>query len=305
MEDVIKLVSNILVIIFLLAILLFVATWSGVIKCNMVPGWCDIYYPLVGGSPKTAIIYGNSGLGDPVLLKQIIISPEVHAFVQVDLIPVSQISLGNLKRYNLVIVEKAKYLSADKLKMFMDYVNQGGRLVWVGDAGTEGPSDEFLLEYELLGNNSEKKVGVWARKFGDEVINFQDFLGVKYLSNYCDEVLCPDASSYVGSVRLVVSNHPLVFGAAQKLAINVADENSFSIVETISSNAITEVASVDFGTISRGKNISEFGPTVPYIVVSGLGERVSYYSIPPEYLFLNNNYSIFVENLYSGMLGTN
>jgi hypothetical protein len=114
-----------------------------------IPGWCDAYYLVVrGGAPRVMIVYGPDGMGDPELLRAELANPQ-HAGVQAALERLDSVNLDNIKRYDLVIVEHARQISTGKLRMFMEYVNAGGRLVWTGDAGTVlAPGDSVVLAKE-------------------------------------------------------------------------------------------------------------------------------------------------------------
>ena len=58
------LVFKFLGVVVLVLVILFVATWGGLIECGSIPYFCDLY-DLVLGSPRVAIVFGDSGLGNP------------------------------------------------------------------------------------------------------------------------------------------------------------------------------------------------------------------------------------------------
>ncbi len=171
-------------VIVLAVVLLFILTWTGYVKCGSIPYWCDAYEAVLG-SPRVLIVYGDSGLGDPDQLKEILQSPKYVGATSVDTIHLDRISLGNLKDYKLVIVEHSRKISMDQLQMFVDYVNlNGGRLVWVGDAGVERGSDELST---LKDANASKDLitNAWSRAKEEEnnyvTLGFDEFLGLKYV----------------------------------------------------------------------------------------------------------------------------
>ncbi|MBI5553362.1 MAG: hypothetical protein HY917_01340, partial [Candidatus Diapherotrites archaeon] len=187
----VRLTIKIITLFALLVGLLFAASY--VFKCGVIPfpGWCELYYGTLhastGGQPEVLIVYGTSGLGDPGRLSFELSNPK-GARASVRELEVERISLNLLKQYDLVIVEKARMLSAMQLKMFMDYVNGGGRLVWTGDAGVESPEDDFLREFEdpKGDSNADTAVNPWARKLEGKTIRLDQFLSVQYQRNYCE-----------------------------------------------------------------------------------------------------------------------
>lgn len=140
-----KKLPHIIALALLIFILLFVLTKFGYIRCYDIPGFCEIYYAVVG-HPRVAIVYGDAGMGDPDLLRNVIIE-RTHIFP--DHIPLENlISGGILDQYQLVIVEKARKMDTAAMNAFKDYVTGGkGILVWVGDAGIElGDKDNICEE---------------------------------------------------------------------------------------------------------------------------------------------------------------
>ena len=303
--------ANFLVLLALIAVLLFVATWTGVIKCNAVPFWCDTYYALMG-KPKVLIVYGNEGLGDPELLQELLADP---AFVGVKptMLHIDRVNLGNLKPYALIIVERAKKIETRKLQDFIEYATSGGRLVWTGDAGTElGTGDDYLFADESPDANSKehKIIGPWTRKVGDTIVSFDQLISVNYKANYCKVKACQkDNSTSVGSLRPEPTReHPLIANLSTNLVLRVFDGEDFAIVNTTTGYVTTEVLTVDYGGQLFDAENKPLGSTSPMIVVSGVGERVAYYAMPPELfanpkLAQNQKYFSIVRNMHNGMLG--
>ena len=230
--DKLKVVWRIVFLLILVGVLFGVLTWTGIIKCNVIPGWCDVYFGVVrysqGGQPQVAIVYRegiilgqNPGLGNPQLLQQILADPRILG-VHADLVDIENLEIGNLKQYDLVIVEQARQIETKKLKVFADYVNQhGGRLVWTGDAGTVlGANDQYLyleqreggkalcedviknegltphdinrLRLDCIYARDATLISPWARVREDNsVLNFDQVLGVNYYGNYCELSTAP------------------------------------------------------------------------------------------------------------------
>ena len=96
------------VLIALVAIVVFLLTWTGVMKCSVIPGWCNSYYFLVrGGTPRILIVSGETGMGDPDLLAQTLGNP-TYAGIRATQGNIELVSLGNLKQYDLVIIVEAQ-----------------------------------------------------------------------------------------------------------------------------------------------------------------------------------------------------
>lgn len=297
-------------IIVLVIVLLFLLTWSGLVKCGDIPYWCDVYETVLG-SPRVLIVHGNSGLGEPEELKLLLQDPKRVAVNAVDISHIDRLSLGNLKRYQLVIVEKAKKMNLEQLSMFMDYVQlNNGRLVWIGDAGTERGEDE--LENEVDVNNNQLVLdNPWARAKENEtnysVLNFDEFLGLRYVGNYCKEFNCNEGSFSVGTMQTELTNsHPLIYGFSI-LEYRIIPERDFSLVKQFPNASNSNIVmSLDMGSKKEGIENS-FERYAPLIVTSGIGEKVAYYSFPLENFCKDNNYpnacNLLLKNMYYGMLG--
>jgi hypothetical protein len=310
-KDQIDLVLKFLGVIILLFVILFILTWSGVVKCkDFTPYWCSVY-DFVVGSPRVLVAYGDSGLGDPEKLELYLKSPDFVGVGSVSSQHIDKLFIGNLKQYKLVIVEHAKEMPAEKLLMFMDYVNKyGGRLVWVGDSGTGFPEDEVR---EIEDENSQKKLigNQWVRvvESGDEfkLVSFDEFLGIKYLDNYCNQINCTDAMMSVGRLEAeATGEHPLIYGSSPVLNFKIKKDRDFSLVRQIPNSPGGSMVVLNLNHLgsAAGKTV-QVPQNVPMIITSGtgLGERVAYYAYPPEYFLEDNNYFIYLKNLYYGMMG--
>jgi len=328
-EKIIKNAINVGFLLGLIFILLFVATYTGVMKCAQLPilgeGWCSVYWGVktyTTGAPKVLIVYGTSGLGNPVgfgngSLEEILSDPEILA-VHADTLPVDRVSFGTLRNYDIVIVDRARRIETREMRAFIDYATQptGGVLVWTGDAGTElGPRDQYLWTTDKDPDDDYNRViGPWSRRDGDQMILFDELIGVRPLDNnaitFCSFAGCKQSSStHVGSLEAEpTASHPLIRGISRTLPLYVFKGEDFAVVETISGAITTEVLSLDFGgdMTMPGHDLNQ---SVPLIVTTGIGERVIYYSMPPEY-FANprltaegkDPYFLPIENMYYGIL---
>ncbi|HLC93348.1 MAG TPA: hypothetical protein VJH23_06610 [archaeon] len=312
------------ILVVLLLALLGVLIYFRAVPCNSVhPVVCDVYYSLVaGGKPKVLIVHGESGMGNPEHLYDVLKSP--HFSARVALKDMQVVSLPVLMESQIVIVERARVMGIEDLKMFEDYVNRGGKLVWIGDAGTVAPDTESDLNYflkysERKSGGSPDYIGPWARKVGNKQLSFDYLLGVDYLADYCDTVKCSGDGSLVGHLDISGTDKELVNGISQALPFY----GNFSIVKQNDSAYQSALAYLDYGENLIGTPSSEnfwlkterqgFGRTLPLIVSSGFGGRVAYYAFPPEYVVSEKMpidkktgervaYWGIVENMYYGML---
>jgi len=293
-------------VVVMLVVILFILMWAGVVQCGQIPMGCEIYEAVLG-SPRVLIVHGDSGLGEPEVLKSILQDPQGVGVNAVDISHIDRISLGNLKRYRLVIVEKARKLTAEQLQMFIDYSTQtDGRLVWVGDAGAERGKDEVQNPGDInaLGDADNPWYRVIDKGDNFKPVAFDQFLGLKFVDNYCTEVDCMEVPFTVGVLNSEsTGNHPLIFGASAVLNFKISKEHDFSIVEQFPNASNSNVVlSLDLGGKLQGKE-NEIQRYVPIIATSGLGEKVAYYAYPPEYFVRDNNFFVYMKNMYYGMLG--
>jgi len=299
-------------ILLLIIVILFILTWSGVVKCkDLTPSFCDVY-DFVLGAPRVLIVHGDAGLGEPEVLREYLRNPQGVAVQNVDIQHIDRVTLGNLKSYKLVIVEQARKVSMDQLVMFMDYVNKyGGRLVWVGDAGVEFGDDETRIVNDV---NTAKKIldNPWVRVKENEndyqIISFDEFLGLRYVNNYCTEKDCAESAFSVGTLETeLTGEHPLIFGFSPVINFKIKKDRDFALVKQIpDSYSSNIIMTINFGGNIQGKK-GYLGKSAPMIVTSsvGMGERIVYYAYPPEWFISDNNYSsgILLKNMYKGLLG--
>jgi hypothetical protein len=137
-------------IVLLIFILLFVLVNFGYLRCCDIPGFCSVYYG-IKGYPRIVIVSADwdsldpgAGMGDPKKLMNAIID-RTHQFPdQMNLDDL--ITSGVLDKYQLVIVERAKKIDTPQFYIFRDYVMKGGKIVWIGDAGTELGDKDYTCE---------------------------------------------------------------------------------------------------------------------------------------------------------------
>ncbi|MEK6954779.1 MAG: hypothetical protein AABX01_07235 [Candidatus Micrarchaeota archaeon] len=158
-DDFKKEIPHIIVLAILVFILLFVVTKFKWVHCSQVPGdWCSIYCKMSGNS-RVAIVHGEGGLGDADELSRMITRNRIYTYVEP--LPMSRLSLGVLKGYELVIVEGAKRISPLQINALRDYASSGGSLLWVADSGTE----HYLTsnDYQDALNRNDTDPGYYER----------------------------------------------------------------------------------------------------------------------------------------------
>lgn len=124
---------HVAIFIGLVFALLFLLVNFGYLRPCDIPGFSGIYFA-IKGEPRVALVYGEDGTGDAKSLAALLAS-ESRVFptkIPVDLITDSAV----IDPYHVVIVEHARTMSTQTLRAFQQYVQKGGRLVWIGDAGT-------------------------------------------------------------------------------------------------------------------------------------------------------------------------
>lgn len=143
---------HIIAIVVLIFILLFSLVNFGYLRCDQIPGFCGVYYS-IKGEPRVAIVHGEGAIGNPELLRSSLPEATNKFPAWIDIENVN--SKGILEDYQLVIVEGPKQISTQTLRVFRDYVKGGGRLVWVGDAGTELGENDYVCR--------EPQIAYWAQ----------------------------------------------------------------------------------------------------------------------------------------------
>lgn len=143
--------THLVVLAVLVVVLLVVLTKFQWVHCSQIPGWCNIYCDVIVRShSQVAILYGpeGDGIGNPYIdpdhpgsLEEKIRSlrPDI-ALVP---IPVADLSQGLLRRYDVIILERAKTLTSLQTRVLSDYLERGGTLVMVGDSATVHTIDPY------------------------------------------------------------------------------------------------------------------------------------------------------------------
>ncbi len=307
---------HILTLIALIVLIIGILTWAGIIKCSVIPGWCGVYY-FVMGDPNILIVYGDTGLGDPFVLQKAIEHPQ-YLGKRADIVHLKNISPGYLKNYKLVIVDRAKIMSTEQMKLFIDYASPptNGKLVWIGDSGTVAvEGDELLLYSERHGSGENTVIGPWARKLnkddGNYMVQLDKLLSVEFIGNYCDVKDCKDDLPFIGYLRKAPGQtHDLILG----LDPNFEMRGNFSLVtkrfdsynnEVLTVDALSAIIDAKGDVNPKGTN---YGSTFTVIMISspsGLGESIVYYSIPPETFLMEGQPKktyLLIENMYYALL---
>ena len=305
---------HVIALVVLIAIILGIMTWAGIVKCSAIPGWCSVYY-LVAGEPNILIVYGEGGLGDPFLLEKAIEHPK-YLGKRAEMVQLKHISPGLLKNYKLVIVDRAKKMSTEEITLFIDYVAEGGKLVWIADSGTEPHEDDLmLLESDRSPGMGDAEIGPWARKQikddGNYSVDLDKLLSVSFIGNYCDVKTCQDELPFIGYFRKAPGpTHDLVKGLDPRFEMR----GDFSIVKKRLDKYNNEVLTVDaLSAIIDEKGIvkpkgTSYGNSFSIIMVSsasGLGETIVYFAVPPETFSMEGQEKktfLFVENMYYALM---
>lgn len=309
-------VWHIVMLVLLLGVALGALTWTGMIRCQQIPGWCGIYDPIylsMSGKREILIVHGDDGIGDYLELQKRLRDPKIIG-VQADLEHISRIGQGNLQNYDLVIVEHARTMSTKQMQYFIDFADSGGKLVWTGDAGTVlAPEDSMLFEDDLDENAGHVALSPWARRQGSNTVRLDLLISAEYLGNYCENSECGRQVPVGKMMAESTGEHQLIYGlgADQELYVSSTEPKAdFAIVSEPESIGSKRVLTLDYGTVMKTKDGKELGRYFPLIVTSGIGEKVAYYAQPPE-MFLGtiidyeNGYkrtigptSLFIANLY-------
>ncbi len=123
---------HVIVIILLVIVLLFVATKFGWMHCSQVPGWCNYYCKIEGSRTRVAVISDNTGFGDANAFVTLL-SKQKPDFVP-ERFPAKELSFGQLKAYDLVIVEGLRNVTPSQLSAIRKFLDGGGNMILVGDS---------------------------------------------------------------------------------------------------------------------------------------------------------------------------
>lgn len=196
-SPIIKALPHLIALVVLGFVLLFVLSKFGYVRACTIPVFSNVYYA-INGYPRVGIVYDPSedtdtmsyGTGDPELLYNTIIA---RTHVIPDMIPINQlIAAGLLTDYGVIIVEHAKQIDTPLLYGFKDYVTKGGKLVWIGDAGTQLNSErDYICEevkFEWLASTKVDKADR-CNQLPEDVTD-PVTKEVTYVRQYCTENRC-------------------------------------------------------------------------------------------------------------------
>ncbi len=266
----IRTVVNVALLLVGLVAILYLATKYGYIHCSALPHWCSIYSSINTALygrvyPSVAVLYGDEGLGDPDYIVKYF---REKCRMNVRGLDIDRVSLGNLQGYDVVVVERARYLTAAQLEMLWDFVAGGGKLVIIGDVGVEGPEEEYLTWKDLGEESREGIVNPWDRKRRDGVV--VDFgasvLGLRYLGNGGSE------GGFSGTVYF--EDDILTRGFPRSMDL----ETAFAATEVLNSSVFGPVTVA--AVIGDTKQVGDVKP--PYPAIVRIGYRVFFIAYPPE-----------------------
>jgi hypothetical protein len=269
-KEQIELGINAGILLLLIVASIYLATKYGFIHCSILPHWCSLYSKMntmIYGRvyPSVLLLYGDNGMGDPHLVERYI--RNVCRY-HIRAVPVSSVSLGNLQNYDVVIVEHARYLTAEQLASLWDFAAKGGRLVLIGDVGVDGPKDEFLTWKDLGEENKQGIVNRWDRKKPDgTIVDFgSSVLGLRYLGV---------SGKKGGLTGMVYFNEDMLTdGLPRSLELR----SPFTATEITNKSVFGPITVA--GVINDTKEVNGVKPPFPAVI--RIGYRIIYVAYPPE-----------------------
>lgn len=265
-------VVGFLVFIFLILVLLFILTKTRIIYPSSIPFWQNIYCNVfVQHHGSIAIIYGSDGIGNINNLTSMI--QQVNPNLVVEPISVSSLSPGLFSNYDLIVLDHVKTVSFTGVLDVEDYLNQGGQLLWIGDAFSNQiltPSDLAAAKlenqtnpfyYENLTSQAKKQVGFGT--FGSKYL-FAYYLGEGFVN---------------ATFNIDAPNNYIVSGlrSGENVGLDAA------LVNLYSSPTQTRVVDLAIGN-----------QTYPAVLIEkSVGSIIVYTAFPPE----EYNSSVFVSNI--------
>ncbi|MFH0836484.1 MAG: hypothetical protein V1834_04965 [Candidatus Micrarchaeota archaeon] len=204
---------HVLLAIVLVIVVLVLLTRFQWIHCSQVPGvnWCEIYCDnIIQKSSRVAVVYDPAAAGDSIgnatLLSNILSRRRGITLVQP--YPVSQMSAGLLKSYDLVVLEQAPRLTFKQVDALLGYLDSGGTLVWVGDSASELYLSEEDLALALQRNATEPGSYEEIVKMVNNSYGFGYFGDRALLARFVGEVNVTEAVT----LSLVDTDHPITGG---------------------------------------------------------------------------------------------
>ncbi len=290
--------AHIVVLAVLVLVLLVVLTKFQWIHCSQVPGWCNIYCNTITRShTQVAMLFGpeGDGIGNPTGLGSLEdkirgIRPDL-AFVP---LPVQNLGAGVLKRFDVVILERAKTLTSIQVQVLLDYVKAGGTLVMVGDSGTVQTIDPF----DLL--SAQREEALFIQRLNDALVVRNESSASAYYNRSIEawkktdwfEILNSSNTTRYGFRQLVYLtaleyNRTQVNARGDFANLTIARPDhlvSKGLLYTLNNTQIQEYAVVQANR-SRADIlafIQDGANRYPGIIENRFGGKVLYFAFPPE-----------------------
>ncbi|MBI2445865.1 hypothetical protein HYV43_05755 [Candidatus Micrarchaeota archaeon] len=293
--------THLVVLAVLVVVLLVVLTKFQWVHCSVIPGWCNVYCNVITRShAQVGLIYGppGDGMGNPVaddLEARGSFENEIRALrPDIALLPISKddLSAGLLKRYDVIILERARSLSSRQIKVLIDFVEKGGTLVFVGDSATSqyvDPYDLLLAQqenqtyYERLQRELNARNLTWDSNYANRSIEeykktdtydtIQNYSKVKRGFRKLVAVTAAEYNrtitrGYFVNLSIALPDHLVAKGLLKKLTDTQIREYAIVSVDPASTDIIAY--------IEDGKN------RYPGIIETRYAGKVIYFAYPPE-----------------------
>jgi hypothetical protein len=188
---------------------MFVATKYEWIHCYQIPQWCNVYCQFAGHSQVAMITGGPNaiGMGNAALFTQQAEEGRISTII----VPLttSELSAGVLSQFDLVILDQMQQISFMQALTLKNYVDQGGSILWMGDAATNyvsNPNDNALA---LAQNKSQPGYYEAYMKF----VNQSGGTGFGLLGNYLGAQYISENTNPVSvSINQLIPSNPIVSG---------------------------------------------------------------------------------------------
>lgn len=293
--------THLVVLAVLVVVLLVVLTKFQWIHCSAIPGWCNVYCDVITRShAQVALIYGppGSGIGNPVasdLETRGSFENEIRALrPDIALLPISvdDLSAGLLKRYDVVILERARRMSTRQIRVLTDFVERGGTLVFVGDSGAEqyvDPYDLLLAQqenqsyYERLERSLRARNETWTSAYANRSLeefkktdtydNLMNYSKTRYGFRQLVAVIAAEYNRtiirpYFVNLSVALPDHLVAKGLLKKLTNTQIREYAIVEVDPASTDVIAWV--------------EDGSKRYPGIVETRYAGKVLYFAFPPE-----------------------
>ena len=294
-------ITHLVVLAVLVVVLLVVATKFQWVHCSMIPGWCNVYCDVITRShAQVALIHGppGDGIGNPVaddLETRGNLENEIRALrpdIALLSISVDDLSAGLLKRYDVVILERAKRMSSRQITVLTDFVARGGTLVFVGDSATEqyvDPYDLLLAQqerdeyYEDLEHELERRNETWDSAYANRSVKEFRKTETYDLLNQSDKVRTgfrklvavtaaeynrTISRNYFVNLSIALPDHLVAKGLLKKLTDTQIRQYAIVEVDPASTDVIAYV--------------EDGNKRYPGIVETRYAGKVLYFAFPPE-----------------------